>query len=300
MRAEWLRISAFSSRLWAADTSAQVLGPLLKQVCAKPPRRVNRFIQLALLGAHDCAAAAGSALAPQTGLYLATGQGNVADTARLMCDIQVQGEAPMPFTFINVSSNMAGFYVAQALGLEATNLTASQQDFSFEAALELACVDLAEGGSALLGAVEECVWPLQGHRRRLGLAAQAVLAEGSHWLLLDQADPKPLAYIEALRLYADERQALAALSQQAWQPHTFFAAGVGLSQEDARRCMVALGLTQRFDYLQDGAYHDSLSAYALCRFMQTHERGRLLHLNRGRDGRVYAFSLVVGEPITPG
>src|SRR5699024_6898451 len=49
--------------------------------------------------------------------------------------------------------------------------------------------DLACGAvpMALVGVIEEVVWPLPQHRRRLGVDPGQVLAEGSHWWLLGPA-----------------------------------------------------------------------------------------------------------------
>ena len=158
---------------------------LLREAGGPRLRRSNRLTELALLGALRCCQSIGP-LHEQSALYLASGQGNVGDTVSLLQQIVRDGLEPMPFSFINVSSNMAGFAVAQALGLQGRNMAVSRNGGAFDSALELALLDLLSGSvpMALVGVVEECAWPLPEHRRRLGVADDMPLAEQSSWLLL--------------------------------------------------------------------------------------------------------------------
>ncbi len=289
MAESMLKVAAVASLDLQAGETPAILGERVREACGKSVRRINRFIQLALIGAHDCVGS--RSLAADTAVYLATGQGNVADTAQMMRDILARGEAPMPFSFINVSSNMAGFYVAQGLELSGANLTVSRHDFSFEAAVQLAGVDLGDGGRALIGAVEECAWPLARHRERLGVAQGTPLSEGSHWLLIDQDEPAPLALIEWSEGFVSREAALAALKAAGLPRDTLLGTGWGIDEAERGEWMRALGLPDCFDYLSGAGYHDTLTALGLCRFIETHPAGRLLHINRGRDGRYQALML---------
>ena len=153
-------------------------------------RRSNRYIALAMLGALECVQ--GRRLEPDCGVYLSSGLGNIAESLAMMELALCEGVAPMPFSFINVSSNMAGFTLASQFGLHGRNLAVARRDNAFVAALELALGDLLGGrvSQALVGAVDECVWPLAMHRRRLQVAADSPLLEGSGWLLLGLGDER--------------------------------------------------------------------------------------------------------------
>lgn len=157
---------------------------LLREAGGPKLRRTNRITELSLLGALHCVA--GRELANRCGLYLASGQGSVGDTSSLMQQILRDGLEPMPLSFINVSSNMPGYYVAQTLGLESRNLAVSSRLAAFDSAFELARLDLAAGNveQALVGVVEECSYPLDDYRRHVGLGEEFALAESSAWLLL--------------------------------------------------------------------------------------------------------------------
>jgi hypothetical protein len=184
-----IRVTAVSHYLHAVR-DGEVLPSLdqaLKPLCREQFRRIDRFIQLALLGTARCVA--GRTLAPDCGLYLGSGLGpmsnNISTQEQLIRDRLI----PKPFNFINTLGNSAGYYVARNLGLSGQNLFISRRGASFQAVLEAALVDM-EGGAvsqALVGVVEEVTLPLAGHRRRQGLAPDTLVAEGSHWLLLEKA-----------------------------------------------------------------------------------------------------------------
>ena len=170
-------------------TAAEAPRPLreqLKTLCPQAPRRLNRFTELALIGALGCAAEAAIELAPDCALYLGTGHGCADDSTRLLEAMLMRGQAPMPVDFINVSGSSTGFYLAQVLGLRGPSKTVAAGPVSFEAALDLAWGDLTDApGLALVGGVDDAAYPLAVHRKRLGLAEVEPVAEVSGWLLLD-------------------------------------------------------------------------------------------------------------------
>lgn len=163
------------------------LRPLLTEVCGERFRRIDRFTQLALLGSARCVH--GRELPPNTGLYISSGFGSIANTVSVQQQIFVERRVPKPLNFINTLSNSAGYYVARNLGLQARNQFAGRDAAPMEAALQLATLDLELGNieQALVGVVDEASIPFDEHARRLGVERDVVLAEGSHWLLLGPA-----------------------------------------------------------------------------------------------------------------
>lgn len=183
------RIRAHGCIEHTAPDSPPALDEPLRALVAKPPRRINRYIRLALIGAHRCAANLAGPLPASTPLYIASEQGSVADTVALLDEIIRHGRSPKPMSFINVSSNMVGFYLAATLGLSGRNTNVARNRGAFGAMLELASLDpdldLQPETLLLLGAVAECVWPLAEHRLRCQLPADAPLVEASYWLAVD-------------------------------------------------------------------------------------------------------------------
>lgn len=179
----------------AADTPESLAG-ILGQVMAQPPRRTNRYIQLALIGAHRAVAKLNRPLAPQTPLYLASENGGIAETVSLMDGILFEGLPPKPMAFINLPSNMAGFYTGASLHLRGHNMTVSRHFGAFGAMLELAELDTQCEHAMLLGLVCEAGWPLSEHRYRRGLPAGTPLLESSYWLVVDAQVEHPAAILD--------------------------------------------------------------------------------------------------------
>lgn len=186
------RVLAHGAYEARAEAPAASLAATLRACMDKPPRRINRYIRLALIGAQRCLARLEQPLAPTTPLFMASEQGNVAETVALMDDIVVHGRSPMPMPFINVSSNMVGYYLAASLGLSGRNMNVARDQGAFGALLELATLeaDIAPPpqGRMLLGSVIECVWPLAEHRQRCQLPPDTPLVEASYWLVVDQGN----------------------------------------------------------------------------------------------------------------
>lgn len=195
----------------------------------KPPRRINRYIRLALIGAHRCVANLQQPLPATTPLFMASEHGNVAEAVALMDEIVVRCRSPMPMPFINVSSNMVGYYLAASLGLNGRNMNVARDRGAFGAMLELAGLEAAAAptqAGMLLGTVAENVWPLAEHRRRCELPADTPLVEASYWLVVDDGDVGGCGDKHAPRLsYAkttDQNEArawLAAGERWAIDPH---------------------------------------------------------------------------------
>jgi hypothetical protein len=272
-----LPIAAVSSFAQIATETPASLREQVKALCPRAPRRINRLTELGLIGAQRCVL--GRELPLDTAVYMAFTSGCIADSVALVRDV-VRGTPPMPVTFINVSSNMAGFYIASSLGLHSGNQVVSCNDFAWEAALELAMLSPARG--LLLGAVEECAWPLAEHRERLGLPPGAPLLETSHWLLADREIESPIATLQWLRRFSGDAALFEFLGQQSWPRDTL----LNVQNADGAQIAQKLGLKLNSS---DSAGHSGMPAALACvRFIEQLPGAGLLHLNRGRDGAWYA------------
>ncbi|MBA1145577.1 hypothetical protein H0Z60_00755 [Ectothiorhodospiraceae bacterium WFHF3C12] len=253
--------SAYSLTL-AAEEAPVDLGAWVSEATeGQRFRRINRFIQLALIGAHRCRQGDAAAWRSTQPIVIATGQGNIADTTEMVESVVGRGLPPMPFQFINLAGNMAGFYLAQSLGAESANTTVSQLDFPAEAALQIAAEEHAGHGAALLGAVDELVWPLDAHRRRVGCPPDAPVGEGSHWLRI--GDGPVLGWIEPPVYCADEAELEAVLQ----------GAGVDVVIRTPG---------------QNGGVpaHDTAAAAHWCGFLRNGPAGaQMAHVSAGADGR---------------
>lgn len=264
----------------------------LKRLCREHVRRVDRPIQLAMIGSALCVGE--RELAPDTGIYLASGLGPVASTAAVQEQMFTQGVFPKPVQFINTLANTAGFYVARNLGLHHQCLFVSRGYASFEAALELARDDLALGtvSAALVGMIDECTLPLGQHARRLRRRSAQRLAEGSAWLLLlagtgngelaEIGENRAEAQLECL----DELNGVAALTD--WlrrQPSTAWYWQVPTLDLEARAAVAACA-RQRSWHAWEGPEAESqlCAAVAAVDFINRENAGVLLSINTERPG----------------
>lgn len=149
-------------------------------------RRIDRFVQLALLGAAECVA--GRELAIDCGLYLSSGFGPINSNVLVQDAIHRDSRLPMPFNFVNTLGSSACYHVVKELNLTGEAVMVARGGASFSAALMCAYSDLASGvaSQVLVGAVEECVLPGDRYRALLRLNEGVAIAEGSHWVLLER------------------------------------------------------------------------------------------------------------------
>ena len=115
----------------------------------------------------------------------------------------------------------------------------------------------ARRSQSLIGAVEECAWPLDQQRRRIGLAPDGALSESSHWLFVDQDAARPLATVQWVRRYDDEATARAALAREGLAP---------FAPDD------------------DAVHSGHRTAQRICGFIESGAGSSLLHVSSGPAG----------------
>lgn len=249
---------------------------LLLQETGQSFRRINRFIELSLLGALRCRAMAGH-IAPRAALFSAAEAPMLTDCVKALRSTIYEQRPPTPFEFMNISGNMAGFYIAQQLQIDGPQLSVARRQAGLECALELLHVPNPAQRQALLGCVEEGVWPMAEQRQRLGLTDDAPLMETSHWFYIDADAGAPLCVIDEVRMLRT-REALAdALAARngliAWQPR--------ITAEER----VALPPLQPLDDVEWRG--QGTAAEALYRYARGDDMRRWCHVGRGGDGFYY-------------
>lgn len=181
-------LSRYSS-LHRIDSNEPVL-PDLKTLIApwteERIRRIDRYIELCVAGGLNCVAQ--QKLPAHTGVYLATRFGAITTSAKVMETIIAEGDMPKPLHFVNTLGNTACFYLTRLLKTTGHTLVISQEQFSFEAALFHALLDLQQGNAeaALVGGIDEVALPIVHQAERLGVTVSGIFNEGTHWLLLEK------------------------------------------------------------------------------------------------------------------
>jgi hypothetical protein len=272
-----------------------VLKALVEETLGRNVRRINRFIQLALIGAGRC----DRNPRPDTAIYLGSNHGDTQSTVEAMDSMYRLGQPPMPLNFINTVSNAACFYVAQQLGLEGASQFVANRYFAVEALIAAAVADVRAGAvkRALVGVVDAPVEPLAAHRQRCGQPPDAQLFDASHWwqLALNKGEQKALAILDDVCHFDD------VLSLRQWLLGREKADRLALSgnfpADEAARWldeMAALRFGGLAGEKTTPGFFATDVASTLSRFIAEGE-GRLLHLNRDNCGRYRAVLITSAD-----
>jgi len=264
----------------SADTD-KALNAAVKQQTGIHFRRVNRFILLALYGAHRCAP--DHELDPTTGIYLTTENGTVSDTEKGLNQLFRQHIYPKPYNFINTMSNTASFYIAQSLKLNSTNMTITCKDFAFERGLTLARFDLRRGavGGALIGGADEGVVSDPNLESRYA----DCLRDGSAWLYASNKADQAIGEIKGIGDFDSRDRAMAWLEKSALPLDPVFAFGARVPEEECATWLTQRPESERFDYIAAYGYFDSAPAAGICLFFQKFKNRTCIHVNRDLNGR---------------
>jgi len=278
------------------------LKAIVREALGNSVRRVGRFIQLALVGTGRCI---GSREAPEgTGVYMGSARGDLATTLTVVDALFRGGQAPMPLNFINTVSNAPCFYIARQFGLAGRSQFVCSRCFALEAVLDLAAFDMAAGSmaSALVGSVDVVTEPVADHRARLGLAADAPVAEGSHWLWLASGEAPSDAWGELVgaRTFGDRAELLDWLRELGLAgADCHVVAGQFADRADESAVVSCLGGAGSFQAPQPPGHYDSQAGMAINAFLRDGVGGYLVHVNGEIGGPRLAAVVVrrVGSPV---
>jgi hypothetical protein len=164
-------------------------------------RRIGAFVKLAQVAAARCLTARPGLDPSRAGLFIGTGLGNTADIVPLAEGV-LHPSRPRcsPMSFAGCLGNAASFFVAQSTGCLGPNVTLSQEELSFEAALFDATLALRAGrvDLALVGGVDVISGSADEQRRRMNAAeAPGRIVQGAAFLLLAARGGGPAQLEEA-------------------------------------------------------------------------------------------------------
>ena len=297
MKEQAAYIYGTAAHVWPVKESQPDLSAQIQAAWGKRFRRVNHFIELAMVGAKSCLAQLQEPLASDCDVYLATEQGNVASVASITEALFKHQESPMPLEFLNVPNNMAGFYIAQGLGLHSSNLTIAHRAFPFETALDIAMFNIATShktkARALVGGVEECAYPLSQHRQRMGIPMDTPLAEGSSWLYMGAESQYALATCEWVKFFPEYNELQTYLQNDHLPPSICLAGGYGVDKLTLDNLANKLDIDNRYDCQANAPYHDTYCAYVIASFISAHQGQNLLFINRDKHDRYVAVRISI-------
>lgn len=285
----------YSSSYFLSPVDVQL--PNLKTAVAdalgKSMRRIDRLTQLALIGCFQCKGA--RSISENTGLYLSSINGSLNNMTKLLAEMYDDGDAPRPLSFINTVSNSACYYLARELNVLAYNQFVNCNEFSFEATIKLAQLDLQLGkvDAALMGVISEVGPSFEIHRQRIDLDEKYGLCEGSHWLYLgaEITNETPVAEVVKVAvpvsLAALKHSLLDSIDAQVNNRVIVF----GDNVEDSLRCeLVASTSAEAVSFLPESHRHESLSAIQITGFLSQRQGDQMIYIDcNGRN----QYSLVI-------
>jgi len=183
-----VKIFRFAQYKHLIDKESDAQLPLLKSVVKNRLghniRRIDRFTQLALIGASDCKG--NLDLPKKTGVIMASDFASLSNASSVLSSMFQYASSPSPYDFIHTVSNAASYYLALEFKLTSHNLFISQQHATLQSCLSLAEIDINcfNLNAVLIGQVNEVGMPFSAHRERAGMNASHILSESSSWFLL--------------------------------------------------------------------------------------------------------------------
>lgn len=273
------RVLAATACGWPVREHPPLLGEMLSAAGIPRIRRINRLIQLALLGSYSCAQslAIGGKI---DGVVLATGQGSIVQTISALKSLFVDGRSPTPVEFINLSHNLPAHYVGRVLGVSGFNQTITATLCAFEAAMDVAASSMlnANAHTCLVGGVDEVVTPIEEHRRRLGVAEQTVLGEGSSWLTISTKDADGLGEIQCFPSILSLNELLEKLGTEIQGGADFVSFGLAVNGDVREKISRKLGFSPvHHEYYERCGYFDTATAFGIADFFS--KRGTLVHVS---------------------
>jgi Beta-ketoacyl synthase, N-terminal domain len=266
------------------------LKELVKTVVGVSLRQASHLVELAAIGSQLCLKRLSYPAPENTAVYVGTGLAEVRKNEAVFWQVMPPGSGlASPFDFINAANNMAAFYVAKLGNFRARNLTVTQEEFSFEWALQLAAADLHAGEyrQVLIGGVDENSQPRAGHLRRIALRDDQPMGEGSGWLYLSVAAAQACGELIEVKRVAHATGLVQAL--HAWrrpeEPLTLLP-GLRIEPAEVEHLVRALPDLQVQDYLAFcGGFHTAAAFGVAALFDPPVAPGLFVHLNRDTSGR---------------
>lgn len=271
----------------------------VKSLTGKEMRRAGHFTELAIFGSQLAIKRNGARIMPDAPLYFGTGLGEVSETVALFQQVMEGGAgATSPYGFVNSVSNTTAFHVAKTSGLASANITVSQEELSFEMALEFAASDIMDGRAteALAGGVDEFGHPRVDHLKRLPLKDGEFMGEGSGWLCLGSDGSHALGEVVGvigLAATCEDVEAWSRAVVEAAAPwvavasKVFLMPGLRLSVGQSKAILKRLHGAEVFDYLAlCGRFHTAAAFGIAGVFDSRYAQDTLfIHISANTEGR---------------
>lgn len=288
--------------LWDESELPLNVDALVNDIMGQPMRRAGRFIKMVACGGLACLRNVPPEYlkGKKTGIFLATGLGNVDEILPFITEVFKRGGGfPSPNQFANSVSNAAAFVLAKICDVTGTVLTLSQEELSFECALWLAqsCLESGDIDLALVGGCDIFTPTLDEYRERLNICCKnsrdLPLGEGSSWLLLGRDDQRHRGDIFAVDFAQADIE-----PKHFWEAISDLISNRVQNPENRKRVFLPgfrinaaeLAFWQQNgwlidDYLPCCGIHSTAAAFGVARIFQETSNALFIHRNAQASGR---------------
>jgi len=290
--------------LWEENELPLKADSLVNEVMGQSMRRAGRFIKMVACGGLACLQklSLDYLKGKKTGIFLATGLGNVDEIMPFITEVFKKGGGfPSPNQFANSVSNAAAFVLARICEVTGTVLTISQEELSFEVALWMAQSYLESGQIelALVGGCDIFTPTVEEYRERVNLCCknsrEIPMGEGSSWLLLAKDEKEKIGEIVAIEF----QNKIIGSDEQA-TTENFLSDFVKLQSEtEGKNRIVLPGFRMRKtdfiywqqhgwqfeDYLPCCGIHSTAAAFGIAKTLQEKPNTLFVHYNYQMSGR---------------
>jgi len=290
--------------LWEENELPLNVEGLVVEVMGQPMRRAGRFIKMVACGGLACLqnVSLDYLKGKRTGIFLATGLGNVDEIMPFIAEVFKHGGGfPSPNQFANSVSNAAAFVLARICEVTGTVLTISQEELSFEVALWMAqsYLESSQIELALVGGCDIFTPTVEEYRERVNLCCknsrEMPMGEGSSWVLLGKDDKKKIGEIVAI----DFQNKIIGSDEQS-STEIFLSDFVKLQSETEGKYRIVLpgfrvkksdlnfwekGGWKVEDYLPCCGIHSTAAAFGITRTLREKSNALFVHYNCHTSGK---------------
>lgn len=175
----------------------------LKEISKINLRQSSKFNVMAVLGALKCLK--DISYNENLAIYTASEYSCINNMLNVITQVNTDDDFVMPFDFLNINTNNAGFFISEALGTHGHNINVTSEDVSFEKAFELAYFDLASNQSkeVLIGGVDESLEEIISDNELIHNLENAKINDGSCWVFVTPEKLNAIAEIKEIQIYSN-------------------------------------------------------------------------------------------------
>ncbi|EKD27121.1 MAG: hypothetical protein ACD_79C00864G0001 [uncultured bacterium] len=189
-------------------------------------------------------------------------------------------------------SNTSAFQIAQSLNLLSTNISISDNLFSFERGAELLKMDFLcnRVDKALIGAVDETFFLKADIVKHLGLNDfNAKLIDSAAWCHITKTPESPIGEIKGIYSFKSIEEARKASICISSKCSINF--GVLIGEEEKIFWKKHYKTEDELNYIARLGYSDSFSGLGICKFLEESQSSILININKNNSGN-YIFTIV--------